>query len=214
MAADLDLARSTVVAAYEQLCAEGYLRAEHGSGTRVADVHIARDDTDEVDLFGPTPTYDFRPGEPDASAFPRQAWMRSTRRVLTGAPDATFGYPDPRGVPDLRRELATYLSRTRAAFETSTASVRIVGGYVAGLGFIGDALRRGAGPRVAVENPALPFHVDVLRLSGLTTVPIPVDAEGIDVDAARRCRRRRSGRDAGTPVPDRRNDEPCGAEPA
>jgi len=182
LAADLDLARSTVVAAYEQLCAEGYLRAEHGSGTRVADVHIARDDTDEVDLFGPTPTYDFRPGEPDASAFPRQAWMRSTRRVLTGAPDATFGYPDPRGVPDLRRELATYLSRTRSV-ETSTASVRIVGGYVAGLGFIGDALRRGAGPRVAVENPALPFHVDVLRLSGLTTVPIPVDAEGIDVDA-------------------------------
>ena len=182
LAADLGLARSTVVSAYEQLCAEGYLHAEHGSGTRVAEVSVRRDDADEVDLLGPTPTFDFRPGEPDASSFPRQAWMRSVRRIVTGAPDSVFGYPDPRGLLDLRGELATYLARTRSV-EVAAASIRIVGGFVAGLGFIGDALRRSAVENVAVENPALPFHVDVLRLSGVTTVPIPVDDDGIVVEA-------------------------------
>jgi GntR family transcriptional regulator/MocR family aminotransferase len=181
MAADLGVARSTVVGAYEQLCAEGYLIATHGSGTRVADVRAARRDDDEPDLFGPTPLHDFRPGEPDTSAFPRQAWLRSLRRIVTEAPDASFGYPDPRGVLELRRTMAAYLARTRTV-EASTSSVRIVGGFAAGLGFIGDALRRTGVRRVAVEDPALPFHVDVLRLTGLRTVAVPVDEEGIDVE--------------------------------
>ena len=180
LAIDLGLSRSTVVASYEQLSAEGYLIATHGSGTRVADVHIERPAHDEPSLFGPTPRHDFRPGEPDVSAFPRPAWMRSVRRIVTQAPDSTFGYPDPRGVLELRQEMAGYLARTRTV-EASTPSVHIVGGFAAGLGFIGDALRRNGVERVAVEHPALPFHVDVLRLSGLRTVAVPVDREGIDV---------------------------------
>jgi GntR family transcriptional regulator/MocR family aminotransferase len=181
LAADLGVARSTVVAAYEQLCAEGYLIAARGSGTIVADVRIERDEHDEPDPFGPAPLHDFRPGEPDASSFPRQAWMRSLRRVVTQTPDASFGYPDPRGVLELRHAMAGYLARTRTV-EASTAAVHIVGGFAAGLGFIGDALRRSGVRRIAVEDPSLPFHVDVLRLAGLRTVAVPVDAEGIDVD--------------------------------
>lgn len=187
LAADLGVARSTVVSAYEQLCVEGYLEATHGSGTRVADGRVDIEEPEEIDLLGPTPRYDFRPGEPDASAFPRRAWLRSLRRVVVQSPDATFGYPDPRGMGELRRELAGYLGRTRTV-EATSASVRIVGGFAGGLGFIGDALRRANVTRIAVEDGALPFHVDVLRQAGLTTVAVPVDATGIDVAQLERAK--------------------------
>src|SRR6266542_6707676 len=60
LAADLELSRGVVVEAYEQLLAEGYLSAHHGSATCVA----GRRTTDSVasanERTVPTPRYDFR----------------------------------------------------------------------------------------------------------------------------------------------------------
>lgn len=184
LAADLDLSRSTVVAAYEQLIAEGYLRAEHGSATRVAPLLATAPPVAEVDLFGPTPLHDFRPGEPDASSFPRARWLRSVRRALGDAPDHALGYADPRGFAQLRSVLAEYLGRTRTVVADRSA-VHVVGGYGAGLGFLAEAFRRQGVERIAIEDPMLPMHVHVLRTAGLETVPVPLDAEGIDVDLLR-----------------------------
>lgn len=180
LAADVGLSRSTVVAAYEQLVAEGYLRAHHGRSTVVADVHAVAI-PDDSDVMGPTPTYDFRPGEPDASAFPRTEWQRSVKRILSSAPDDAFGYPDPRGVPELRATLAEYLARSRTV-HADAAAVRVYGGFASALGFIAEALRRRGVTRIGVERPTLPFHVEILRLAGLRTVPVPVDRHGIRVD--------------------------------
>ena len=169
-----------MVAAYEQLVAEGYLQSLHGSATRVATLRTPPPSTVEADLFGPTPSHDFRPGEPDGSSFPRARWVRSVRRVVNEAPDAALGYPDPRGAPELRAALADYLARTRTVDATSS-SVRILGGYGAGLGFLADTFRRRGVERVAVEDPMLPLYAHVIRTAGLTTVPIPVDDAGIDI---------------------------------
>ena len=57
--------------------------------------------------------YDFFPGHPDLSAFPRAVWGRLTREVLRELPDRAFGYGDPRGLRDLRVALAAMLARTR-----------------------------------------------------------------------------------------------------
>ncbi len=184
LAVDLGLSRSTVVAAYEQLSAEGYLHSTHGSATRVASLPTTPSPGAEIDLFGPAPLHDFRPGEPDGSSFPRARWLRSIRRVLNDSPDPALGYPDPRGVPELRAALAGYLGRTRTV-DADRSSVRILGGYGAGLGFLADTLRRRGVERIAIEDPMLPLHTHLLRTSGLTTVPIPIDGDGIDIDRLR-----------------------------
>lgn len=180
LAADLGVSRSTVVAAYEQLAAEGYLHPVPGSATRVASLRPIPSSGGEDDLFGPVPAHDFRPGEPDGSSFPRARWLRSVRRVLNAAPDPALGYPDPRGVPELRATLADYLRRTRTV-DADQASIRVLGGYGSALGFLADTFRRRGIERIAVEDPMLPLHLHVLRTCGLTTVPIPIDDDGIDM---------------------------------
>ncbi len=184
LASDLGVSRSTVVGAYEQLAAEGYLTAAHGSATRVCDVRPETGDEVEVNLFGPTPLHDFRPGEPDPSTFPRARWMQSTRRVMRTVADASFGYPDPRGLPELRHVLADHLARTRSVV-AATSSLRIVGGFAAGLSFLAETLLQRGVDRIAVEDPMFPFHADLLKIAGLQTVRIPLDPEGIDVERLR-----------------------------
>jgi len=182
LASDLRVSRSTVVSVYEQLTVEGFLLSEHGRGTTVAKSHVSLEPVDEPDLLGPTPRWDFRPGEPDNSSFPRRNWLRSVRTVLLGAPDDSFSYPDPRGRPELRAVLAQHVARTRSVI-TSPAGVIVCGGFAAGLGFVADMFRREGIERVAVEQAMLPFHRSILRLAGLEVDTIPVDDQGIDVAA-------------------------------
>src|SRR4029450_5360654 len=97
LATDLGLSRGVVVEAYEQLLAEGYFTAQHGSATRVA---VRRTHAEPLPRSGPTvpaPRFDLRPGLPDLSFFPRRAWMRSMRNALVAAPNSIFDYPDARG---------------------------------------------------------------------------------------------------------------------
>jgi len=54
--------------------------------------------------------FDFFPGYPDLASFPRRAWLRALRESLRQAPDRAFGYPDPRGAPELRRALGDVIA--------------------------------------------------------------------------------------------------------
>jgi GntR family transcriptional regulator/MocR family aminotransferase len=180
LAAALGASRATVVAAYTQLAAEGFLISEHGSGTRVAQVHFPKASPPDEHPFGPPPRHNFLPGEPAADAFPRREWLRSLRSVVTDAPDEIFGYPDPRGRAELRRALAEHLGRTRSVV-ADPGAVHVVGGVASALGFIGEALSRVGTGRIAVEDPMLFLHRQILRLTGAEVVPIPVDGEGICV---------------------------------
>ena len=113
LAQDLGLSRATVVAAYELLVAAGFFVAEQGRSTRVGRVHIPEPADAGRNPTLTTAEFDFRPGEPDASAFPKTEWLKSLRRVLQAADPQALGYPDPRGREELRVALAAYLARTR-----------------------------------------------------------------------------------------------------
>lgn len=184
LAEDLGLARSTVVAAYEQLVAEGYLTARAGSATIVAHVTTTGPAIGEIELGLPAVDHDFRPGAPDPSSFPRAAWQRSLRRVITESPDSVFGYPDPRGVDELRTALAGHVGRTRSVHADPTA-LHVFSGFSTALGFIAESLKRRGVDRIAIEDPSLTFHGHIIRLVGVATVPIPVDSEGIDIERLR-----------------------------
>ena len=95
LAADLGVSRRLVVDAYAQLLAEGYLMARPGAGTFVA-ATAAPPERPVSEPRARTLRFDFFPGYPDLSGFPRRAWLRALRETLREAPDRAFGYPDPR----------------------------------------------------------------------------------------------------------------------
>ncbi|MEM7092127.1 MAG: PLP-dependent aminotransferase family protein [Actinomycetota bacterium] len=181
LASDLGVSRSTVVEAYQQLTAEGFLTSQQGDGTAVAAVRPTESAEPDDDLLGPNPTWDFRPGEPDASSFPAREWRRSVRHALEDDGHRAVTYPDPRGRPELRRSLGDYVARTRAVV-AEPSSVFVYGGFAAGLGFLADTFRRIGLVRVAVEEAMLPLHRMVLRMAGLEVDVISVDVEGLVVE--------------------------------
>jgi GntR family transcriptional regulator/MocR family aminotransferase len=178
LAAELGLARGTVSAAYDQLVAEGYLLAKHGSGTTVA--HVPHAAPHHAQRPAPRPRHNLLPGTGDVSTFPVDLWLRSARRALSAAPSAAFGYADDlRGRAELRAVLADYLGRARGV-AASPDRIVLTAGYVQAL----MLLARTLGPaRFAMEDPGLPFHRELVAHAGNTVVPLPVDARGADAAA-------------------------------
>jgi GntR family transcriptional regulator/MocR family aminotransferase len=176
LARDLGISRGTVLGAYAQLAAEGWLRGRRGSGTVVAFDAGAEE---------PRPAeaprrwrYDLRPGRPDATSFPRAQWLRALRRALAAATDDAFDYGDPRGRDELRLELASYLRRARG-LRVAREDVIVTSGYTQSLGLIARAV---APCRVAMEDPTMPEHRAIVSAAGNEIVSLRVDGEGAQVD--------------------------------
>ncbi|HEY3754185.1 MAG TPA: PLP-dependent aminotransferase family protein [Pseudonocardiaceae bacterium] len=189
LAAQLGVARGTVTLAYTQLTAEGYLVARQGSGTVVSDsvagTELAGQDAEPDRVW----RYDLRPGLPALSAFPRAAWLTATRAGMAALSDAELGYPDPAGLPALRTELVAYLGRVRAVAGTA-ANIVVTNGAAEGTTLLAQVLHAGGHTRIAVENPRHPGQAELFTTHGLTPVPVPVDEDGLVVDALARtdCR--------------------------
>jgi GntR family transcriptional regulator/MocR family aminotransferase len=174
LAAELGISRGTAKAAYDQLVAEGYLTARQGSGTEVASLPA---DGASVAVRAPrarAPRFDLRPGSPDVGTFPAAAWLRALRRAIATAPSLAYDYGDPRGRVELRTALSGYLGRARGVIAPPERIV-ITSGYVQGLALLTRVLDGGT---IAMEDPGLPFHRNVVRKGGGTVVPLSVDERG------------------------------------
>jgi len=184
LAADLGIARNTVAEVYSQLVAEGWLTAQTGSGTSVAP-RRAPEPGSRVAARpeAVVPRYDLRAGVPDLSAFPRRAWHATARKALAAVPDHLLGYPDPRGLPQLRAALADYLARARGV-TADPAYVVICAGFAHGLAGIGRALRSAGASTLAVEAYGHQAHRDIAARQGLRLRPLPVDGMGAVIGAA------------------------------
>ncbi len=181
LADDLGLARATVVDVYAQLQAEGYLVSRRGAGTWVAHVPLAPARAETARQSQPRFRFDFNPGVPDLTAFPRAAWTRALRRGLRQAPAATLGNGDPAGRAELRSALAAYLARARGV--TAEPSLTMVcAGTNHALALLGRVLHGRGVRRIAMEDPNLPLHRRVVAATGLDVVPLPVDEHGARTD--------------------------------
>jgi GntR family transcriptional regulator / MocR family aminotransferase len=112
--------------------------------------------------------------------FPRAAWLRSMKRALMAA---DFGYVNGRGAPPLHDALASYLNRVRG---TSARPNEIVScnGYAQGIALVVQVLAKFGATRLAVEDPSADDDaVPVARAAGLEVVGVPVDDDGIRVEA-------------------------------
>ena len=180
LAGQLGVSRGVVVEAFEQLVAEGYLQAVPGGATRVA-AGAASAERPARSLELAVYEFDFRPGRPDVTAFPRAAWLRSLRRALAGAPANRLSYWSGHGLPELRIALAAYLNRVRGT-AAEPADIVVASGFAQGLGLVARALAETGGRRFALEDPFDPEYRAIVRAGGLEPIPIPVDELGMRVD--------------------------------
>ncbi len=185
LAAQLGVSRGVVVESYAQLTAEGYLVARRGSGTEVAAGGASLAAAPDRDTPPPTPRQTFHPGQPDLALFPRAAWLASTRRALTAMADHELGYGSARGSRALREALAGHLGRTRGVV-AAPERMLICNGFVQGFALVCDVLRRRGATRIALEDPGWFGHRAVVQRAGLEAVGVPVDEDGLRVDALAR----------------------------
>jgi GntR family transcriptional regulator / MocR family aminotransferase len=183
LAVDVGCSRWVVTEAYEQLAAEGYLEARVGSGTRVRLHDLSqpiRQDRPVVDR--PPVRFDLTPGLPDFEAFPRGPWIRALRDAIATIPGSDLDYQEPGGHPRLRRIIAGYLRRVRGAV-VGADDVTVTAGILDGLTLLCRAMVAAGMRRIAVEDPAWMRVVDATRRAGLQAVPVPVDADGMWIEA-------------------------------
>jgi GntR family transcriptional regulator/MocR family aminotransferase len=188
MAAQLGVSRGTVRVAYQRLFDEQFAIGAGAAGTRVArrpsissSALLSADMPPLPDLFPTygTPPLPFQMGVPSQDAFPFKLWSRVFARAARRAAAAPVSYPDPRGDPQLREEIAAYVGIARG-LRCSPAQVFVTAGYSGALGLAVRALKV-EGSRALIEEPSFPITRKALDLAGITVTVVAVDAEGMDV---------------------------------
>jgi GntR family transcriptional regulator/MocR family aminotransferase len=216
LAQEYGVSRNTVLAAYEQLSAEGYAESRSGSGTYVRDgLHGAPNQTRRASTGDTEPTarlsaagrrllaavggrgaywnlplpllpYDFRYGDPAYAGLPVGTWARIIGRRVRGLSVRQLAYPPPAGLPELREALAAYLYRARGVVCTPEQIVIVHGSQQAV--DLTVRLFTDPGDEVAVEEPHYFGFAWALKAAGARLRAIRVDADGLDVRALKRER--------------------------
>ncbi len=204
LAADLAVSRTTVVASLVQLIEEGYLVARERSGTFVAQelpaeripaagpspspaaspVRLSRrieelaGATTALHSAGPRPRA-FRLSRPALDAFPVREWSRilSRRAARVSAAQLDYG-PES---PELRAAIAQVVSSGRG-MQVDADQVLLFGGGQRALEFAAAAVLD-PGERAWMEDPGYPGARQVLLSAGASVADVPVDQDGLVVDA-------------------------------
>lgn len=199
LAAYLGVNRNTVIASYDELAAEGLVVTRMGSGTFVA--RPAAAPATPPALAGDIPTYPLHPavfpvaaqeppapgmllmarGSPDVRLLPARALARAFRRAIGLHGRTLLTYTDPRGHERLRNGLAAMLTHTRDLL-TTPRDVMITRGSEQGIDLVARTLLA-PGDVVVVEALGYPPAWSILKLAGARMLPVPVDADGLDIDA-------------------------------
>ncbi|MEV6892886.1 PLP-dependent aminotransferase family protein [Kribbella sp. NPDC051137] len=137
------------------------------------------------DLRAAPARVDLTPGVPDLAAFPRTAWLRAERAVLTDLETTAFGYGDPAGAPALRRAVAGWLARYRG-IAADPEDLIIVAGVAQAIAIVAQLLDRHGIHEIAVEDPGSLGSRQHLQNWGVRTPPVPVDDRGLQVDVLRK----------------------------
>jgi GntR family transcriptional regulator / MocR family aminotransferase len=200
----LEVSRSTVTQAYDQLIAEGYLESSRGSGTFVCrelpdellrpnHKHVPRTETApaiRLSRYGAGLNEDFSyppspPGfirltqwRPDLGLFPLSVWRKLVMRRLRSPTPELFDYSDQSaGYGPLREEIAAYVSRSRAV-RCTAEQVIIVNGSAQGIDLCVRLLLE-RGDEVAIENPGYQGAHRIFAGYGARLQPARIDENGI-----------------------------------
>ncbi len=201
LAQQLRLSRNTVLAAYEQLRAEGFLQARVGAGSYVAVPAAAalplreppprlppqtayarrlRRYHDHGQMPGrraPGTLHSFQYGVPSTNPLLTTAWARALSHAAAYTPP---NYPTAQGLPALRTALCEYLWLRRGVRATPE-EVIVVAGTQQAISLTARVLLE-ENDEVAIEEPQYFAVREALQIHGARLLPVPVDAEGLRTD--------------------------------
>jgi GntR family transcriptional regulator/MocR family aminotransferase len=207
LAAQYGVARGTVVAAFEQLQAEGFISSEVSAGTFVAPPpgwettsHTEQKPSRQLvsratigkrtqSLIKTTFFFPvshsigkaFRGHEPAIDLFPIELWARIAARVYRKAPRSLYGNGDAGGYGPLRRAIAEYVGHSRGV-RCSAEQIIVTSGAQQALDLLARVLLD-PGDEVWMEDPGYPGASQAFQNAGASVIPIPVDRDGIDVSS-------------------------------
>ncbi|HMM62699.1 MAG TPA: PLP-dependent aminotransferase family protein [Mesorhizobium sp.] len=210
LAKELDISRTTVMAVFERLTSEGLIVSRTGSGSYVSDLAEATRpsgplvvqqpgasvSTKLADIIAdasprffqrlshPRTPRAFVTGLPDYDAFPLAVWARLTAKHWREPRDRIMGYSDADGHPRLRLAIAEHL-RSNRGVSCEAEQIFIVNGAQQAFDLIGRVLLNPGDP-VWFEDPGAIGARNSLIACGARMVPVPVDKEGISVEAGLR----------------------------
>lgn len=194
LAKELGVARNSLIYAYEQLAAEGYVVANR-QGTVVAALGLAQSaharspqHSDRRGLSARvsrlsrlrTPQDDlkpFMPGMPALDAFPLAKWQRAVDRADRSLSSQELGYRYALGEPELRQAIATYVRAARGV-RCHVDQVVVTQGTQDSL-VLCSQLLADVGDLAWIEHPGYPGARMAMEQAGLKLVPVTVDADGI-----------------------------------
>lgn len=199
LASLLGINRNTVVAGYDELAAEGLVSTRVGGGTFVAQASAVP--ARPAALPAAYPTYPLPPpafpipqstpwapgtlmlgnSVPDVRLFPARALTRAFRRAIEHGGRTLLSHADACGHAWLRAELAAMLARTRGLAVTA-GNLMITRSIEQAIDLVARTLIA-PGDVVAVEALGYPPARSMLELAGARLLPIPLDDDGLDVDA-------------------------------
>lgn len=186
LATDLGVSRSTIVTAYEQLVAEGYLESLRGSGYTVCQMGPVELDIQsppvkrEQLVEKPNAAKPFQAGLPDMRLFPHTQWAKTVARVCRTAPDRMLVGQTASGNIELRKAVADHVSKWRG-IEAAPHQIIITAGS-------GDALEiclralTAHGDNIGLEDPGYGPLQNYAAASGLNPVFMDVDQNGAILD--------------------------------
>lgn len=190
LAGYLQVSRTTVAMAYDQLLSEGYIESIPCKGYYVCRIEELYnlgqppgEEPEGEELSGEQYAYDFCPDGIDAEHFPFPVWRKLFRAALCAENRDLFSLGPPKGASELRRNIASYLHQARGV---NCAADQIVVGagndYL--LMLLGKLL--GGDHRIAMEDPTYRQAWLVFRSMGYPVDCVPMDQGGMDVDALKR----------------------------
>ncbi|WP_284339299.1 PLP-dependent aminotransferase family protein [Devosia nitrariae] len=199
LARTLAVSRATVTVAYEQLAAEGFVTSRQGSGTFVSEA-VTLDGREKAgrrstgalqprsiwEAIAPpltfeTVRFDFRAGLCDASLFPARSWRRSVTWALRSGETAPGVYEHPAGHGDLRVAIARHIGISRG-IRAFADDIVITNGTQQALDILARVLLA-PGDAIAVEDPGYGPPRQLFKSLGIRVVGVPVDRQGLVVDA-------------------------------
>src|SRR5215470_8049909 len=204
------LSRGTVVAAFDQLIAEGYLRSVVGSGTHVSStlpedwLHVNRGAAQtgkqfqaqrhfsryakSVSLFrgyDKRPTHAFRANVPGLDRFPMELWTQSTARALRQISTLQLLGCAPMGYEPLQRAISQYLASSRGV-NCSPEQIAVVSGVQEALD-LAARLFVDRGDRILMEGPGYIGAAQTFEAVGAKILQTGMDDEGMTLPRRNAC---------------------------
>lgn len=185
LAKDMQIARNTVIQAYEQLLAEGYLVSREGAGTYVAEIgklpspklqpyHLKKETPLSRDII------DFDAGNTDMDAFPRIPWARLLKEACLEAEDQAFTYHYYAGYPKLRQAIRDYVYRMKG-IRCEEEQIVIVPGAAGGLELLAKVFERKKN-KIIIEDPCIHFVKKIFSDHKYELCPVGVDNQGLEIE--------------------------------